>query len=149
MTARLGQAGRWARQGLLTVGAVLGVVCILMTLGAALFGLRPLVFESGSMSPTIETGDLAISRSVDASSLEKGDIVSVPTGTGSRVTHRVVSVEQVGSDAMLRLRGDANTATDATHYRVSHADRVLFHVPRLGYVVGWLSGPTGLFLLGL
>lgn len=149
MTGRLGQAGRWARQGLLTVGAVLGVVCILVTLGAALFGLRPLVFESGSMSPTIKTGDLAISRGVDASSLQKGDIVSVPTSTGSRVTHRIVSVEHVGRDAILRLRGDANTATDATHYRVSHADRVLFHVPRLGYVVGWLSGPTGLFLLGL
>ena len=37
MTGRLGQAVGWARQGLLTVGAVLGVACILLTLGAALF----------------------------------------------------------------------------------------------------------------
>ena len=149
MTGRLGQAVGWARQGLLTVGAVLGVACILLTLGAALFGLRPLVFESGSMSPTIKTGDLAISHRVDASSLHKGDIVSVPTGTGTRVTHRIVSMTHEGPDAILALRGDANTATDATPYRVSHADVVLFHVPRVGYVVGWLSGPMGLFLLGL
>jgi len=149
MTGRLGQAVGWARQGLLTVGAVLGVACILLTLGAALFGLRPLVFQSGSMSPTIKTGDLAISHRVDASSLRKGDIVSVPTGTGTRVTHRIVSMTHEGSDAILALRGDANTATDATPYRVSHADVVLFHVPRVGYVVGWLSGPMGLFLLGL
>ena len=149
MNTRLGQIAWWARQGLLTAGAVVGVVCILMTVGAALFGLRPLVFQSGSMSPTIQTGDLAISHRVDASSLHRGDVVSVPTGTGTRVTHRIVSVSHEGPDAVLRLRGDANNATDATSYRVSHADRVLFHLPRLGYVVGWLSGPMGLFLLGL
>ena len=149
MNQRLGQIAWWARQGLLTAGAVIGVLCLLMTVGAALFGLRPLVFQSGSMSPTIQTGDLAISHDVDASSLHRGDIVSVPTGTGTRVTHRIVSVSRDGSDAVLRLRGDANKATDATSYRVGHADRVLFHLPRLGYVVGWMSGPMGLFLLGL
>ena len=149
MTGRLGHVRAWARQAVLTVGAVAGVACILVTLGAALFGLRPLVFESGSMAPTIHTGDLAISRSIPASSLEEGQIVSVPTGTGSRVTHRIVSITRVGDDAILQLRGDANDATDATHYRVSHADRVLFHVPRVGYAVGWLSGPMGIFALGL
>ena len=81
MNARLQHVTWWARQGLLTGGAVLGVVCILLTVGSALFGLRPLVFQSGSMSPTIKTGALAISHRVDAASLEKGQVVSVPTGT--------------------------------------------------------------------
>jgi hypothetical protein len=101
------------------------------------------------MSPTIKTGALAISQRVGASSLEKGQIVSVPTSTGSRVTHRIVDVTREGDTAILRLRGDANQATDATPYRVTHADRVLFDVPGVGYAVGWLSGPFGLFLLGL
>lgn len=149
MTGRLGGLLPGAKQVLLTAGAVIGALCILTTVGAALFGLRPLVFESGSMSPTIATGDLAIAHEVDASSLERGQVVSVPTGSGTRVTHRIVSVEHRGDQAVLRLRGDANRVADAAPYVVDHADRVLFHLPKVGYVVTWLSGPTGLFVLGL
>ena len=149
MNPRVERAAWWARQTLLTVGAVVGVICAVVTIGAMLFGVRPLVFQSGSMSPEINTGDLAISRSVGASSLEVGQVVSVSTGSGERVTHRIVSVDHDGAEAVLVLRGDANETADATPYQVSHADVVLFHVPRLGYVVGWLSSPFGLFLLGL
>jgi hypothetical protein len=66
------------------------------------------------------------------------------------VTHRIVSADHQDGGAVLVLRGDANEAADATPYRVDdHADVVLFHVPRAGYVVGWMSSPFGLFLLGL
>jgi signal peptidase I len=150
VTIRLRRVAWWARQGLLTGGAVLGVLCILLTIGAAVLGVRPLVFESGSMSPTIDTGALAISHDVDAASLRAGQIVSVPTGTGERVTHRIVQVVRDGSGtAELELRGDANEVSDAHTYRVTHADRVLFDIPLAGYAVGWLVGPVGLFLLGL
>jgi signal peptidase I len=147
---RLQHVTWWARQGLLTGGAVLGVVCILVTVAAALFGLRPLVVLSGSMSPTIDTGALAIAQEVKASTLEPGQIVAVPTGGGKRVTHRIVAVAMDGDDiAELELRGDANAASDADTYRVTHADRVLFDVPLVGYAIGWMVGPIGLFLLGL
>jgi signal peptidase I len=147
---RLQRVTWWTRQGLLTGGALLGFVCMLVAIGSAIFGLRPLVFQSGSMSPAIETGALGIAHEVPASSLAPGDVVSVPTAGGERVTHRIVTVAMDGDDiAELELRGDANTASDADTYRVTHADRVLFDVPRLGYAVAWLAGPVGLFLLGL
>lgn len=150
MNLRLQRVMWWARQGLLTGGAVLGVLCILVTVGAGLFGLRPLVFQSGSMSPTIDTGALAIAHEVDASSLRPGQIVSVPTDGGERVTHRIVTATMDGEEtAELTLRGDANSAVDAHAYRVTHADRVLFDLPLVGYAIGWMVGPAGLFLLGL
>jgi signal peptidase I len=149
VTLRLERVVWWARQGLLTGGAVLGAVCILAAIAAAAFGLRPLVFLSGSMSPAIETGALGIAHEVPASSLEPGDVVSVPTEGGERVTHRIVSVAMDGDEAELTLRGDANATADADTYRVAHADRVLFDVPLVGYLVGWMVGPVGLFLLGL
>lgn len=149
MNRRLERVAWWARQGLLTGGAVLGTVCLLVAVAAALFGLRPLVFLSGSMSPAIETGALGIAHEVPASSLEGGDVVSVPTGGGERVTHRIVRVVMDGDEAELTLRGDANATPDADTYRVTHADRVLFDVPLVGYAVGWMVGPVGLFLLGL
>jgi signal peptidase I len=149
VNARLDRAVHWGRQALLTGGAVLGAVCLLLAIGAVGFGLRPLVFQSGSMSPTIDTGALALSHRVDAESLEVGQVVSVPTESGTRVTHRIVDITHGGSTATLRLQGDANEAPDAQLYPVSQADVVVFDVPRLGYAVGWLSGPMGLFLLGL
>jgi signal peptidase I len=138
-----------ARQVILTGGAVVGVLCILVAIGAVLFGLRPLVFRSGSMSPTIGTGALAIAHRTDAADLHKGDIVSVPMTSGERVTHRILAMERDGKDAILTLKGDANDTPDLAPYRVSHADRVLFSVPKVGYLVGWLTGPLGLFFLGL
>ena len=148
MNAGLGRLAGWTREALLTGGALLGVLCILVTLAGVLFGVRPLVFESGSMSPTIDTGALALARRVDASTLAPGQIVSVPTASGERVTHRIVTATRDGDAALLRLRGDANSVPDAQTYRVTHADRIVSVVPRLGYAVGWLMGPIGLFLLG-
>ncbi len=88
------------RQVALTVGAVAGVLCILVTIAAFAFGVRPLVFQSGSMSPSIDTGALALARETRADDLRLGDIVSLPTAAGQRVTHRVVSVRAPG-----RVRG--------------------------------------------
>ncbi|WP_082575305.1 MULTISPECIES: signal peptidase I [unclassified Nocardioides] len=138
-----------ARQVALTVGAIVGTLCIVAALAAVVLDVRPLVFRSGSMSPTIGTGALAIAQRVDASSLEVGQVVSVPTQSGERVTHRIQAVEHQDGSAVLQLKGDANETPDATPYVVTHADRVVFSLPWLGYAVGWAAGPPGLFLLGL
>jgi signal peptidase I len=138
-----------ARQVALTVGAVLGTLCILVTLAAVVLDVRPLVFRSGSMSPTIGTGALALAHRVDGPELEVGQVVSVPTRSGERVTHRIQSVQHDGDRATLVLKGDANRAPDAEPYVVTHADEVVFSVPWLGYAAGWLAGPVGLFVLGL
>ncbi|MCW2765340.1 MAG: signal peptidase [Nocardioides sp.] len=140
---------RSAREVALTAGAILGVLCIVVMLAGATLGVRPLVFRSGSMAPAIDTGALALSRTVPAAELRRGDIVSVLDAGGTRVTHRVVNVAAQGERRQLTLQGDANDKPDTEVYTVTEAQRVLFHVPRLGYVVGWLTGPIGIFLLGL
>ncbi len=141
--------GRSARDVLLTLGAVLGVVCILATTASAVFGVKPLVFRSGSMSPAISTGDLAIAREVDASQLERGDIVSVVNAAGSRVTHRLVASTERDGATQLVLKGDANKTADAEVYTATRAQKVLFDVPRAGYVVNAAASPGGVFVLGV
>lgn len=133
----------------LTVGAFLGVAALLSALLGAALGVRPLFFRSGSMSPTIATGALALARSVPAADLRVGDVVSVTTASGSRVTHRVVRTESLSGAVVLTLRGDANRVPDAERYPVESAYRVFWHVPWLGYAVGSVTSPAGLFLLGL
>ena len=140
---------RIAREVFLSAGALLGVVCVLATVAGAALGIKPLVFRSGSMSPAIGVGDLAVSQTVDASSLKRGDIVSVVNGTGNRVTHRVVNVASQGAARQLTLKGDANRSPDVEVYTVTRAEKVLFDVPKAGYVVDAATSPVGLFVLGL
>jgi hypothetical protein len=129
MTARI---VRVSREVLLTSAAILGVLCLVMVVAGAVFGVRPLMFRSGSMSPAIDTGDLSISRTVDAAGLHRGDIVSVVAADGQRVTHRLVT----------------NTAVDG-HRELTSAQKVMFTLPRLGYVVDWLSKAPGVYLVAL
>lgn len=133
----------------LTVGAFLGVAALLSALLGAALGVRPLFFRSGSMSPTIGTGALALARSVPAADLRVGDVVSVTTASGSRVTHRVVRTETLSGQVLLTLRGDANRVPDGERYPVESAYRVFWHVPWFGYAVGSMMSPAGLFVLGL
>ncbi|MET8316967.1 signal peptidase I [Rhodococcus erythropolis] len=132
---------------LLTLGALAGLASIGLFIAGFAFGITPLIFKSGSMSPTIETGALAFARTVPASEVQVGDIVSVYDNQGVRITHRVETVEQQGNNlAIAQLRGDANPVTDPDPYVITEADRVFFSINRLGYVAVWLSGPSGLVL---
>ena len=137
-----------AREVALTLGAALGVLCVAAAVATPLFGIRLLVFQSGSMSPTIETGGIAVARTVDAADLERGDIVSVTSSEGTRVTHRISDVTHNGNRADLTLRGDANAAPDRETYHVTSADRVIWHANGLGYVIRAFSSPYVIFIAG-
>jgi signal peptidase I len=133
---------KYAIEVTLTVGALAGLLCVIVALASVAFGLSPLVFRSDSMSPAIATGDVAIARSVSAAELAPGDIVSVSRPDGTRITHRVVSIDsRVGNSATMTLRGDANSINDPEPYTAVTVDRVLFHVPNLGYVLSWFTSP--------
>jgi signal peptidase I len=137
------------REVLLNAGAMLGVMSILLAATALVFGITPLVFRSGSMAPAAHTGDLGIAQTVPAAELRVGDIVTVLTSADVRVTHRIVELEQTDTGALLVLKGDANEDPDPEQYAVAEAQRLLFAIPRAGYVASWLSGPGGVFLGGL
>lgn len=141
--------GRTSREIALTVGALAGLICVLFAAGSMLFGIKPLVFRSGSMSPEITTGSLALSRTVPAVDVSVGDIVSVVNDQGVRVSHRVHEIDSVaGNSAVLTLKGDANREPDITPYTVTEVDRIFFSIGGFGYAVAWLSGPLAIFLGG-
>lgn len=137
------------QNNLLTLGAILGTLCLLAALTGILFGAKPLVFRSGSMSPAIATGALGISFPVDAQEIKTGDVISVENSAGVRITHRVVTSELVNGSATVTLKGDANAVPDPDPYVLRTADRVAFSVPLLGYGLAWLSSPAAMFVGGL
>ncbi|WP_440220275.1 signal peptidase I [Dietzia sp. MNB45] len=129
--------------GLLTVFATLGVVCIAATIAAFALNISLIMFKTGSMSPTIPTGSLAVVRLIPASDIKVGDVTTVSRGEGQLpVTHRIVSVSPVGGDTYsIEMKGDANDSPDAQPYEVTEVKKVLWHVPGLAYVVAAVSQP--------
>lgn len=149
-TSRGSGAVRAGRELALTIGAIAGLICVLAAAASLLFGIKPLVFRSGSMSPEITTGSLAFARTVPATDLAVGDVVSVVNGQGTRITHRVYDLEQqAGNVVAVKLKGDANANPDIEPYVVTEADRIFFSVGGLGYAVAWLSSPFAIFLGGI
>ncbi|WP_187700501.1 signal peptidase I [Dietzia sp. CW19] len=128
---------------ILSVLALLGVVCIVATIAAFALNISLIMFKTGSMSPTIPTGSLAVVRQIPASDIEVGDVTTVSRGEGQLpVTHRVVSVTPVGDGTYsVEMKGDANDSPDAQPYEVSEVKKVLWHAPRLAYVVAAVSQP--------
>lgn len=134
------------RSAILTLGAVLGLACMLWTVAIAATGLKPLVLLSGSMSPALDTGDLALARTEPAGKVAVGDVVSVVGPDGVRVTHRVAGIASAGDQTVLRLKGDANASIDDQPYEVTSVDRVVARVPHAGYVIGFAGSRLGVGL---
>ncbi|HKS99865.1 MAG TPA: signal peptidase I [Rugosimonospora sp.] len=119
--------------------AILGLVVVaaLAMIVAGLFGVRLVVIESGSMTPTIRTGDAVLSRSMPATQIRPGQIVTFNHPLlHMPVTHRVVRVHAADGWIEVTTKGDANHDTES--WRVPVTGRVghtLFRIPAAGYVL--------------
>lgn len=142
------RAGSTWLDHVLSLLAVLGVVCVGVTIAATQLGLKPMVVKSGSMEPTIATGSMVLTRTIPASAIRVGDVVSVKRPDRTTVTHRVVTVTHNGTTATLVLKGDANTDPDPAPVMVSSAGRLVATLPVLGRVGAFLSSARGGFVLG-
>jgi signal peptidase I len=138
----IGAALAWALGGL-----------VLVLLGAALlplaFGMHTYSVQSGSMTPTIRTGDLVISQTIHPEQAQIGDIVMFkdPGGTGELISHRVRAIHLRGDRAYFITRGDANSGFE--HWNVPESGtvgQVVYRLPKLGYVIGGVSSPAGKLL---
>ena len=98
-----------AREALLALGAIVGVIGIVGFAASLAFGVSFDVFRTGSMAPTMPQGALAITVPVAASELEVGQVVTVPVaGSSLPVTHRIVDIRESGGSRLLTLKGDDN-----------------------------------------
>jgi len=112
-----------------------GVVAVTMlwfSVGA--LGFRPVAVVSGSMSPTIDVGDLAVVREVSAESIKEGDIIMYRHGNDTMI-HRVIEERQADGMTMFITKGDANASPDLEPVHLSQIEgRVNFCIPKLGWV---------------
>lgn len=139
------RGGERARDAAITVVGSCGLLVLTWLLVSMTFHLSLTVFVTGSMSPTMPAGSVAVVQTVPAADLAVGDVVTVAhADTGRPVTHRIVDVQAAPGDEgarTLRLKGDANDVVDSDPYVVAEAPKVLLAVPGLGYAMIWSKNP--------
>jgi signal peptidase len=141
---------------LVSLVAVLAIVIAVVTRmspGGQYFGHPVLTMLSGSMTGTINTGDLIVDDPVTAAqarNLQVGQIISVHEAPGSQalVTHRIVAVQVHGGEVSYLTKGDANNHVDAVPRPSSDVVGVFrAAIPRGGYVLYALHRPQCLGLI--
>lgn len=133
------------------IGAVFGLLAVIS--GPALFGHRSFVVMSGSMEPTISTGDVVIDEQVSPLEVRPGDVITfrAPGSERTLITHRVIDVTIEGNAVGFVTKGDANSAPE--RWRIP-ADgvlgRVRYKLPKVGYALALArsrQGRVGLVLV--
>jgi signal peptidase I len=99
---------------------------------------------SGSMTPTIRTGDVVIERPIEPAAARIGDVITFtdPNNKDQLLTHRVREIKVEGDKYTFITKGDANNTPEKWHIAASGTiGRVSLAIPKLGYIVGSHKGP--------
>src|SRR6266542_4228329 len=123
-----------------TVGLLAGSAVAFAAFYTALIagGYMPVAVYSGSMTPTIAVGGLALDRPIPAKEVRVGDVITFtdPYDRGRMVTHRVIAIIRTANGLAYRTKGDANPGRDPWTIRLSgQVGRVAFSIPVAGYVL--------------
>ena len=113
-----------------------------------IFGFKPYIVLSDSMSEVFQVGDMAISRQTDPATLQEGDIITFrsidPANYGQTVTHKIRQVTEYEGQRAFITYGTTTGADDL--YPVPEANvlgEYVFHLPKMGYVFEFLRTPAG------
>ncbi|MEE0888236.1 MAG: signal peptidase I [Candidatus Saccharimonadaceae bacterium] len=140
----------------LTVLVLLVVICAAVFIQTkvnpdkipSIFGYKPFVVLSGSMETEIFKGDLAVTREVDAESLQKNDIVAFRDAENHVVTHRVVDIIDVNGEKKLVTKGDNNNSNDSDTVRMKDVEgKYLFKLSGFGNLVMMMQEPLTLVVV--
>ena len=101
-----------------------------------------------SMYPKIEAGDIIITYKNDDNVYNVGDIItfvsSSSASNGITITHRVIEVSTLNGEYYYRTKGDNNNTADSTPVKANNViGRVVFRIPKAGYIQQFLVSRTG------
>ncbi len=143
---------RWTLRRL-TRFALYAVVGFALAIAAAatlptVAGFQSFAVLSGSMEPTIGTGDVVVVRSIAPLEARVGDVVTFrsPENPGKLVTHRAVSIQAAGETVSFVTKGDANTGIERWAIATGGTiGKVEYRIPKLGYITNRIGSRFGRF----
>ena len=126
----------------LAICMALGALTVLLVL-PGLFGIHPLIVQSGSMEPAYPQGSMVYIRGTDPRKLSEGDAVTFRLADGETlVTHRITSIDMEKEE--IHTKGDANAREDGAATSFEQIVGIpFFCIPGLGSLAGRLSSMAG------
>lgn len=116
----------------------------------SLNGYAPMIVLTDSMYPDIKSGDLIITKSVEASDVKQFDVITFydpASRSGAVVTHRVMEITEVDGALAFITQGDANNAPDELPVPAENLIGVYqMRIAGLGNVAMFMQTTPGLIL---
>lgn len=111
--------------------------------------LNAYVIVTESMVPTIKVNDAIVVKRVKDNAVKIGDVITFSSSdryfSGLTITHRVIGKElNESGNYTYRTKGDNNIAADTALVNGNKIyGRVLFKIPKIGYVYNFIASPGG------
>lgn len=106
-------------------------------------GYKPFIVLSGSMEPTINTGDIAIIKKCTPEELKEGDIIAFRSGK-SVITHRIIEIKKNENEIKLITKGDNNNSEDRYPIDLENVEGIfVYRIPKLGNFAMFLQTTLG------
>jgi signal peptidase len=116
---------------------LIGMVGVWFSTG--LLGVFPTVPISGSMSPAMEVGDMAIVAKTPVQELHVGDIIQF-SWENVTILHRIIAISQVGGVLQFSTKGDANTQPDPEPISQNQIQgKIVAIIPKIGWTSLYLK----------
>lgn len=142
---------------IITILILIFAICVMIftvvsvsTLGkdADLFGYKPYIVLSDSMQDTFAVGDISVSKKVDPTTLEVGDIVTFtsidPANSGEVVTHKIREITTYEGQPAFVTYGTTTDSNDSYPVPFDHViGEYVFRLPKMGYFFNFLKSPAG------
>ncbi len=111
------------------------IVALIVMLVSCRFRFGALTIGSGSMTGTINKGDIIIyEKYKENENVKTGDII-VFTSDDTRIVHRVTEQRNLGDEIRYYTKGDANEQEDQGYrLRTDVVGKVKFRIPYIGYL---------------
>ena len=111
------------------------------------FGIKTYSIISGSMEPTIHTGDIVIAKETNKENLQIGDIISFRLGQ-SVVTHRIIGIEETENGEVYTTKGDKNNTEDKVEIKIDLIEgKVIGRIPFMGKIAKLLHGNISIIVI--
>ena len=114
------------------------------------------VVLTGSMMPEIEPKDVVVTKKIEGKKLKNGDIITfIPSDSRISniiVTHRIINkyYDSTSGKYTYQTKGDANNTPDFTLAQDTNIiGKVIFKIPKIGYIQEVLATKGGLIIIVL
>ena len=115
------------------------------------FGIKPFIIMTGSMEPSLNIGDMIISKHISQNEIQIGDIITFCLEDGKEtVTHRIIDITEQDGITFYQTKGDNNNSPDPELVKFENiVGKYDFKIKGVGNILSYIFTATGIIVIGL